>query len=416
MTRFALIIWAFQQDGSATTIALMGFFAFVPFVVTSPFAGVLVDRWPRRTVLILSDLGAALTTTLLLVFMAMGELEIWHLFMAEALTGFFDAFQVPAYDAAITQLIPKKHYSRASGMRSLAFSGADVAAPVLAGALLALISIRGVLIVDLVTFMVALGTLLIIRIPDLPAEEVQSEQSVSTWQQVQFGFRFILERRGLFGLMLIMAAINLIGSLTYLALLPTMVLARSGGDELSLAAVQSALGIGGVVGGLVLSAWGGPRRRLDGVLIGAAISFLAGDFLLGTGQTQTVWIIGAFVAAIFIPIILGMDRAIWQSKVPPRLQGRIFATHGMVRRVTIPLGYLLAGPLADWVFEPAMASGGWLADTFGPLVGVGPGAGMGLMFVCTALIGCTISLSGYLYPALRRVDMDLPDHDFVPAG
>lgn len=175
--------------------------------------------------------------------------------------------------------------------------------------------------------------------------------------------------------------------------------------------MQGALGAAGVAGGLLMATWGGPRRKIHGVLLGTALSFLLGDFLFAVGQGVVVWIVAAAASAVFIPILLGSRNAIWQAKVPPAVQGRVFATDSMLRLSLNPAGYLLAGVLADRLLEPAMAAGGALAPIFGPLVGTGPGAGMALMFVGTATLGSLTSLLAYLFPAVRNVERDLPDFD-----
>jgi hypothetical protein len=190
-----------------------------------------------------------------------------------------------------------------------------------------------------------------------------------------------------------------------------MILARTGGDEVALGIVQGALGAAGLAGGLLMAAWGGPRRKIHGVLLGTALSFLLGDFLFAVGQGVVVWVIAAAASAVFIPILLGSRNAIWQAKVPPAVQGRVFATDSMLRLSLNPAGYLLAGVLADRLLEPAMTAGGALAPVFGPLVGVGPGAGMALMFVGTATLGSLTSLLAYLFPAIRNVESQLPDFD-----
>jgi hypothetical protein len=175
---------------------------------------------------------------------------------------------------------------------------------------------------------------------------------------------------------------------------------------LALASVQAVLGGAGVVGGLVMSVWGGPRRKIHGVLAVAAVSFLLGDLLFAVGRTVPIWILGAFVSTVLVPIIGGSDMAIWQARIRPDLQGRVFALRGMVRTSAMPLGYLAGGLLADRWAEPAMARGGWLVPLLGPLVGVGPGAGIAAMFLATAVLGTAMSLSGYLAPAVRRVEDD----------
>lgn len=416
MTRFALLIWAYEQTHNATTVALLGFFSFVPFILASPIAGVWVDRLDRRLVMMFTDCGAGLMTIGMLGLYVTGNLQIWHLFVAEALTGAFEAFQMPAYGAATTMLVPKKSYARASGMRSMATSGSQIVGPFLAGALLAIVGIGGVMSIDVITFLVAMITLVIVRVPPPLRNPGGNPEGSPFWQEIGFGFNYIRQRRGLMGLLLIFTGINLFASLTYFAVLPVLILARTGGDELALASVQAALGIGGVVGGLLLSVWGGPRRQIHGVLAAAALAFAIGDSLFAVGRSLPVWITGAFLTSLFVPVIVGANRAIWQAKVAPDLQGRVFSFQSALQTAAMPLGYLVAGPLADTVFEPAMAAGGPLANAFGWLVGIGPGAGIGLMFACTAVLGTAVSLSGYLFAAVRCVEDDLPDHDISWSG
>ncbi|MDX1992140.1 MAG: MFS transporter [bacterium] len=421
MTRFALITWAYQQTGQATTLALMGFSAFILYVVFSPVAGVLVDRWDRRWVMFAADLASGIMTALILLLYLSGSLEIWHLYIAEALTGAFDAFQLPAYSAAITTLVPKNQLGRVSGMRSLAYTSAQVLAPALAGVVLALFDLPGVLLIDLLTFGAALGTLALVRIPrpEKSSEGDQNSQE-SFWRQMTFGFHYITARPGLLGLLVIYMGINFAAALTYYGVMDAMVLSRTVGTDpqktLALASVKSALGAAGVVGGLLLTAWGGPKRRTHGVLAFAAFSFLFGDFIMGIGRTPAAWVFAALVSAFFVPFIVGCDRAIWHSKVAPDVQGRVFGVKFMFQQAVMPLGYLLAGPLADRLFEPALMPGGALEPTFGWLVGSGAGAGMGLMFVCTAFLGCVLSAAGYLFAAVRNVERDLPDYDHVLPG
>ena len=413
MTRFALLIWAYEQTGQATTLALLGFFSFGLDVLLSPIAGVLVDRWDRRMVLLFADLGAGLMTVTILILYMTNALQIWHLYGVQALTGGFAAFQAPAYTAATTMLVPKSQYTRTSGMRSLASSVSQVFAPVFAGVMLRLIGIGGVMLIDVATLLVAVTTLLIVRIPHPTATQKDSTES-QMWRQIGFGFRYIRHRRGLLGLVILFMGINFFAALTYFSILPAMILARSGRNELTLATIQAALGVGGVVGGLLVSIWGVPKRKIHSICAGTALSFLLGDCLLALGRNVQTWALAAFLAALFIPFISGAHRAIWQVKVAPEVQGRVFSVKGMLELIPMPFGYLLAGPLADRWFEPAMIKGGSLERTCGWLVGTGPGAGMALMFVYTALLGMTISLSGYLFRAIRRVENDLPDHDAVP--
>ncbi len=408
MTRFALLIWAYDQTGAATTVALLGFFGFLPYVLLSPIAGVWVDRVDRRTVMLLSDLGSGIVTAALLGLYFTSGLSLWHLYAAEAMTSALDAFQGPAYSAASTLLLPKELYGRAGGLRMMADDGARILAPFLAGLLIVWIGVSGVLLIDVVTFLVALLTLLIVRVP--PVRPTAAGDERQFLREMRVGFDYIRQRRGLLGLTLHFTVVNFFAALTYFGVLPAMILARTGGDEVALGLVQGALGAAGLAGGLIMTAWGGPRRKIHAVLLGTAASFLLGDLLFAVGRSTVVWVVAACAAAVFIPILYSSRQAIWQAKVAPEVQGRVYSVDSMLRLSLNPLGYLLAGTLADRWLEPAMADGGSLAPLFGPLVGTGPGAGMALMFVGTATLGCLSSLLAYLVPAVRHVETDLPDH------
>lgn len=415
MTRFALLIWAYQETGSATTLALLGFFAWLPYAIVSPFAGVWVDRLNRRWVIILADLGSGLMTALLLGFYWHGSLAIWHIFLLEGMTAVFDAFQSPAATVVTSVLLAKDEYPRASGLRSLAQDAGRIVAPMAGGALLIWTGLTGIMLIDIATFLVGVGTMLVVA---LPAAVNQRHETAGEpfRRRLSFGFRYIFARPGLMGLMLIFMGIEFFAALTYFSVLPALILARTGGSEIALGMVQATLGGTGIIGGLVLTIWGLPRRKIHAIFGFCALSFLLGDTLFALGRTLPVWLIAAGLASFFIPFISGADRTIWQSKVPPALQGRIFAVNGMFRNGIKPLGYLLAGPLAERVFGPALQSNGAVAALLAPLVGTGPGAGIAAMFLVTALFGTATSLSGYLFRATRNVEQDLPDHDVMPTA
>lgn len=427
MTGFALTIWAYEQTGKATTLALLGFFMFFSSSLLGLFTGVWIDHFDRRRVMIVSDLGAALVTLAVLGLYSSGSLRIWHLYAAHTLSGVFSAFQYPANNAIMPLLIPRKHLARANGLRTLGQDATQILAPVLGGLLLHLIGLRGVMLIDLSTALFAVSTLRIVHVPRPPvSEEGRQAQGAGRWQTFTFGLRYVVERRGLLSMMIIYMLINLYAGLTWFGVLPAMVLARSGQNETALSMVQSALGIGGVLGGIVLTIWGGPKRQVHGMLGIAGVSFILGDGVLGLGRTPAAWIAGVLMGSLAVPYIISSNRTIWQMKVPPDVQGRVMGTAMALQSATIPLGFLLAGPLADHLLEPAMRRGGALSGVFGPLTGVGPGAGMGLMFLLTALAGCVTCFSGYLIPALRNVERLLPDAvqepvsapqvEMVPAG
>jgi len=245
MTVFALAIWAFETTGQATTLALMGFFSFGPTVLLSPIAGALVDRWNRKLVMMLSDLASGLATIALLLLYATDSLQIWHLYVAGAFSGAFQAFQFPAYSAAVTLMLPKSQYARASGLLSLAESASAIAAPLLAGILLGVIGIAGVMAIDVITFAIAIGALVWVRIPQPARDPDQAQGKGNLWRESLYGFQYIFARPSLLGLQLVLFSTNLIATFAMILMAP-MILARTGNDELVLGMVQSAAGFGGV--------------------------------------------------------------------------------------------------------------------------------------------------------------------------
>jgi hypothetical protein len=358
----------------------------------------------RKWVVALADLGAGLTTAGLLALYLMGRLEIWHLYLAGAISNAFGAFQEPAVSASVSTLVTPNQLTRANGMLSLAYDGSHMFAPMLAGALLAPLGVSGIMTIDLVTCLAAVLVVSSMRL-SRPVESAVGKAARGLLRhELSFGFRYIARHPGLLGILLILAVVNLFAAITYFGVLPAMILSRTQGDEVALGAVQSMLGIGGVVGGVLLSLWGGPRNRVNGFLLSTALTFLLGDILFAVGRSLPVWLVAAFVSAVFIPVILACYEAIWQSSVPHDIQGRVFSAKNMVQISIMPLGYLLAGRLADGVFEPAMAPGGSWAGTFGWLVGTGPGAGMGLMFACTSLLGALTAVTGWFIPSIRRLE------------
>lgn len=416
MTGFALAYWAYWTTGQVTTLAIASLASFGPTVLFSPIAGALVDRWNRKLTMILSDLAQGITTVAMLPLFVTGNLQIWHWYIAGAIAGTFAAFHFPAYSAAITTMIPKKHYGRASGLMSIAESASGIIAPIFAAAILGFAGVTGgvpqIMLIDIVTFTTAIGILLSVKVPKPRRTEVGEKARGSLLKESAYGFRFIAARRSLLGLQLVFFTTNLIGTLGFIVVMP-MILARTGKDALILGSVQSIGAIGAVVGGILMSAWGGPKPRVHGVLAGMALEGILGMVFMGLGNGFVMWAGAAFLSAFMIPIINGSNQAIWQSKVPPDVQGRVFAARRLIAQITAPIGMGLAGPLADQVFEPAMQGGGSLSGIFGGLVGVGPGAGMALMLVIFGILGTAAALAGYGFRTVRDAELLLPDHDAI---
>jgi hypothetical protein len=294
-------------------------------------------------------------------------------------------------------------------MIGMADAASGILTPALAGLLLVLIGINGVMLIDIATFVFAIGALLFVHIPQPKPSAAEDDKPSSLWSDSLFGFRYIFQRPSLLGLQLVFLGVNLASPLAF-TLLPAFVLMRTDNNSVALGAVQATLSVGGLAGGLLMSTWGGPKQRIHGVLTGMLVSGLLGITVIGLGRTLPMWVVGAFVTFVAMQVVNASNQAIWQSKIPPQLQGRVFSIRRMIAQISAPLAVLLAGPLADRVFEPAMMPGGILAGIFGGLVGTGPGAGMALIFVFMGIFTSTVGLIGYLVSAVRRVEELIPDH------
>ena len=405
MTGFAVTIWVYQETEKATALALVGFFFVTPLLLLSPVAGALVDRHNRRLMMMLSDLASGASTIVLLLLHFTGNLEIWHLFVINAVNGAFQAFQWPAFSAAISLMLPKEQYGRADGLMELAGSGSQVFAPVLAGALIGPLGLTGILLIDIFTFVFAVGTLLFVHIPQPETTPAGQEGKGNLFTESVFGFRYILQRPSLLGLQLVFMIGNFFTGIAF-TVYAAMILARTSHNEIVFGSAQSAAAIGGVVGGVAMAAWGGPKRRVHGVLGGWMLSglFLS---LAGVARNLPGWAVAGFLGSFLVPIINGSNQAIWQSKVAPDVQGRVFSIRRLIAWFVGPIAALMAGPLVDLVLEPALASGGaweWL-------VGTGPGAGMALLFIVAGALAALVGLAGYASPTVRYAEDILPDHD-----
>ncbi|HMB24723.1 MAG: MFS transporter [Chloroflexota bacterium] len=414
MSAFALTIWVFQKTGSATALGLVQWFFVVPLLLISPFAGVMVDRHNRKLMMMISDLTAGLGTIAILVLQAFGVLEVWHLYAAAIFQGLGNAFQWPAYSAAISTMISKEQYGRANGMMSLIDMGPGVLAPMLASALLPVMGLAGVLSIDVVTFILAILVLLFVHIPQPPRTTDREETQGNIFKEAVLGFRYIFTRPSLLGLQLVFLVGNLFSGIVYTLIAP-MILLRTGNDNVSLGLVQSAGAIGGVVGGIAMSAWGGFKRRVHGVLAGWVVCsfFLAG---MGLGTTLPIWIGASVLSTLLVPLINGSNQAIWQAKVSPDLQGRVFSARRLIAWLPNIVSPLIAGTLADYVFEPAMRTSSGLAALLGWLVRPGPGAGAGLLIFFSCLGGILAGLVGYFIYPIRHAEDILPDHDTLETG
>jgi DHA3 family macrolide efflux protein-like MFS transporter len=223
LTSFALGVWVYQKTGSATQFALLSFFSMLPGILAQPFAGALADRWNRRRMLVLCDAGAGACTLIVALLIYAGWLEVWHIYILNAVNSVFRVSQVPAYMAAVTLLVPKRHFGRSAGMMQFSDAVAEIAPPALAGILIAVVHLWGIILIDFATFLFAVGTLLFIRIPHVPRAGSEESQKPSLLNEAVYGWSYIAARPGLLGLLVFFAINNFLFGL-FVALSTPLVL------------------------------------------------------------------------------------------------------------------------------------------------------------------------------------------------
>jgi len=405
LTGFALGVWVYQTTGSATQFSLIYLFTELPAIIIAPLAGVIADRWDRRWVMLLSDLGSGLSTFVIVLLLWSGQLEIWHIYLTMAVSSICKGFQEPTYYTTLTLLLPKKHFGRANGMIQLGQAAGKLFPPALAGILVGIIQIQGVILIDFATFLFAVFTLLIVRFPQLERSSESKTHQGSLWGEAAFGWNYIVARPGLLMMLMFFIITNFTIGMAQVLITP-MVLAFANAEVLG--KIMSLGGSGWLFGSILMSTWGGPKRRVIGVF-GFEILLGISILLIGLKPNAILITIAAFTGFFSVPLITGSSNAIWQVKVAPDVQGRVFAMRGAIAWSSFPLAYLVAGPLADNVFGPLLMTGGALSNTIGEFIGVGPGRGIGLLFILVGAFIIVATVAAYQIPRLRLVEDELPD-------
>src|SRR5215208_737811 len=418
ITAVALPIWIFSITDSGTAVGLLEFFYFGSYLLAALFAGILIDRSDRKTMMLMYDFLSLSGLAVLLVLQTAGRLEIWHLYVSAVFQGIGSAFQAPSYAAAITTMVSRKQYIRANGLLSLLYDIPGIFGPLLAGIMYLAVGLSGILAINLIAFVVSIGALLFVDVP-APPHTVEGDLSHNKFlNEAIYGIKYIFQRPGLLGLQLIFFTGNLFSgiALSVAALYP-MILMRTSNSTQTLGTVQSVSALAAVIAGIFLTTWGGIRRPARAIILGWILSSLFGMTLLGMGQVLWIWLIAVIVDALFEPVVNVALDAILQAKVPPDLQGRVFSASDLLAQATIPFTSLMAGYFGDRVFEPAMKVSGSLVNSFGWLVGTGPGSGFGLLILLCGVGGTLVGLAGYLTSSIRNVDQLLPDfQSLLPAG
>jgi predicted MFS family arabinose efflux permease len=385
----------------------VSFFTELPGMLMGGLAGVLVDRWNRKAVLVLADTGQALGSLLLLLSFQSGDFQLWHLYAISLLQGVFSAFQGPAEGATVTLLIPEGQRERANGIMELAFPLAGVLAPVLAGLVYTWVGVVGVLAVDLVTFLFAAGVATLLPIPQPPPSEEGQAGRGSYLAELRGGLRFIGGRPALVAFMLYLAFNNFLLNGPLDLMIPYSISVT--GSEAQTGLVLGLMSLGAFAGGLLAATIGGWRPRMRLILLGTLFN---GVMFLALAAGRSLPWLGVSILLLMIPLPLNnaLYKSILQIKTPPDLQGRVFAVMNQLYLLGSTTSFLLTGLLVDRVVNPwaATASPAWLEA-----LGLGgPAAGISLVLTVAGLL---VLLSGGLALArrpIRTLEADLPDYNY----
>jgi predicted MFS family arabinose efflux permease len=414
LSSFALGVWLYQATGSAVKLGLVFACALIPTVLASPIAGPLVDRWGRRRALLVSNCGAMAVALVLAVLLATHSFAAWVVYPATIIAALFRSLQVPAFGSAVPLLVPKRHIGRANGMMQLATAASQVLSPVIAGYLLLAIKLKGIILIDCVSFGVAVLTLLVIRIPNPPPpqDEVPGAEPGTLLGSFARGWDYVAARRGLVSLMILFGALCFYCGFVDVLYVPIVLAFSSTG---ALGTVLTAGGAGMVAGSLAMSVWGGPSRRTTGVL-GFAV-LLGASIILGAARPSIPLIaVASFVFLGSTSLLEGCYQSIWQTKIEPSMQGRVLALQNMVTLAPQVASYLLVGVLADSIFQPLVGAHRVRSHLVASLVGTGAGRGFALMLLIIGVLVLATAAWAYLNPRIRHLEDELPDAVGVPAA
>jgi DHA3 family macrolide efflux protein-like MFS transporter len=378
---FALIWWMTDTTGSATVLATAAIIEFLPRVFVGPFAGALVDRWNRRLVMLTADTVTALATAALIYLVWAGNLQIWHVYALMLIRSTAGSFHMPAMLSSTSLMVPEDQLTRVQGLNQLLQGLMNIAAPLLGAFLIALIPLQSVLAVDILTAALAILPLLFINIPQPSRDETPEQGKVSVWQDMRLGFRYVWKWVGLRNIILIAVVVNLV-TIPAITLMPLLVKNEFSGGAMEIASMQSAWAVGFLVGGVLLTVWGGFKRKILTATMGMFGTSL-GLLLVGMAHTVAfqLALAGIFIAGLMNVLMNGPAFALLQTVVDKDMQGRVMSLVISLAHAMTPLGLLVAGPLADRT-------------------------GVNVMFIFASLVFVVCGIFTLLNPAVRHIEDD----------
>lgn len=386
ITSFALTLWLYEQTGSALSTAALTICSYAPYVLMSIFAGALTDRFDKKKTMLVCDVIAVFCTIIVFALFSTNRLMVWHLYALNAISGVMNTVQQPASEVAMTLIIPEEHYQRTSGLRSLSRSLISILNPLIATALYSFIGLKGVITVDVGSFVIAFVALqFFVTIP-----ESKSNRKESVLVLAKEGIGFLKNNPMIMTLILFMSGVNLVAS-AFDATLPAFVLPNSKGGQAVLGIVTSCSGIAMIIGSLVVSALPKPKDRIKVVYLTMLFSLGTENFLMAFSREPILWCVGQIVGWVLVPVMSVNLEVILRNSIPVELQGRVYACRNTFQFFTIPIGLFLGGLMVDNVCEPFMSAYGTL-PILKTLFGTGKGSGAALMIFLLGVCGSLICI------------------------
>ncbi len=410
MTGIGVGLWVFDRTGNASPLLTAAFFAELPGMAFGSFTGLLADRWERRHVIIVGDIGQAVASFILLISLVTDSFELWHLYLAMLIQGTFSVIQSPASQAAITMLVPENQRDRANGIKQIGFPMAGVIAPVLAGFVYRGVGLAGVIAIDLTTFVTAILVVSHLFIPRPPTSEEAQTIGTHFWREMAGGWLFLQKRKMLLLMAVYLAFVFfLINGPLELAIPYFSTIVK---NDTTVGLLLGMMSLGAFAGALTIAIIGNPPHRLYTILLGYLVH---GLFLIAFGIVRHPLLLGfsIFMAMFPLPLTGALFHTLLQTKTPPDLQGRVFAVIDQLFMLTTPLSFLITGALVDHVLEPAVKGPHWA--TVEPLLGNQGGAGMGLLFVAIGLLIVMATAGMWALRRIRDLEADLPSYETATA-
>ena len=390
ITEYALIVWIYSQEGTASSITLLTLCTFTPTILFRFLAGAIADRWDKKRIMLITDLFAACGTVSIYLLYSFSALQVWHLYLINVLLSFMNAFQGPAAFVATSLLVPKEHYAKAGGLQGISGSAVSVLAPALGAGLLAFGGLKTVLICDLCSFFIAFIVLLFfIQIPKIERDE--KEQKESFRKTCTEGFRFLHTHTVILRLILFMTCVNFLAKMSNDGLLSPFVLARTGDNQQVLGVVQSSVSLGVLAGSVIVTRMKPVKNRLKLIFLSTAFVF-SGNIFLGLSQYPAVWCAASLGSYAMAAIMNANLTVFMREQVPLEMQGRVFSAEDTLKNCAIPLGLFVGGLLADHIFGSLLTIESPLQKWLMPVFGEGKGAGIALQFLIVGVLGIVLSL------------------------